>query len=86
MPGTGNKAVAAESLEGLACADAARGEAEHAARLFGAAETLRRMVGYRRQPTEKARREPYLTAVRSRLDEAVVGRAALLKGGRCPSK
>jgi DNA-binding CsgD family transcriptional regulator len=28
------------------------------------------MVGYRLQPTEKALREPYLTAVRSRLDEA----------------
>jgi tetratricopeptide (TPR) repeat protein len=48
----GDKLIAAESLEGLACS-AARGE-ERAARLFGAAETLREAVGYNQAPRESA--------------------------------
>ena len=61
--------VASESLDGLACVTGARGEAERAARLFGAAETLREAVGYQQAPREFALREPYLLAARSRLDE-----------------
>ena len=50
----GDKLIAAESLEGLACS-AARGEEERAARLFGAAETLREAVGYNQAPRERER-------------------------------
>jgi hypothetical protein len=49
----GDKLIAAESLEGLACS-AARGEEERAARLFGAAETLREAVAYNQAPRESA--------------------------------
>ena len=41
----GDKLVAAEALEGLACSASARGEAERVARLFGAAEAQREAVG-----------------------------------------
>ncbi len=66
----GDQLVASESMEGLACAAWARGEAERAARMFGAAQTLRETIGYEHAPREQALREPFLTAVRSRLDEA----------------
>lgn len=75
----GDKLIAAESLEGLACAAGARGEAERSARLFGAARTLREAVGYFHTPIERALREPYLVVVRSRLDE-VVWQAAFAEG------
>jgi DNA-binding CsgD family transcriptional regulator/tetratricopeptide (TPR) repeat protein len=65
----GNKWVASDSLEGLACISAAEGTSERAARLFGATETLREAVGYQYIPEEDAWREPYLAAARSRLDE-----------------
>jgi predicted ATPase len=70
----GDKLVAAESLEGLACS-AATGEEERVARLFGAAETLRESVGYRQAPRERALRQPFLDAARSRLEEATWGAA-----------
>jgi ATP/maltotriose-dependent transcriptional regulator MalT len=66
----GVRVIAAESLEGLACAAGSRGEAERAMRLFGAAEALREAVGYWQEHRERALREPYLTAARSRMDEA----------------
>ena len=66
----GDKLIGSESLEGLACAAGAKGEAERAARLFGAAEALREAVGYQQAPRERALREPYLAAARSRVDEA----------------
>jgi predicted ATPase/DNA-binding SARP family transcriptional activator/DNA-binding CsgD family transcriptional regulator len=66
----GVKAITAESIEGLACAAGARGEAERAARLFGAAWALHEALGYQQTPRERALREPYLAAARSRLDEA----------------
>jgi len=66
----GDEIIAAESLEGLACFAGARGEAERAARLFGAAEALREAVGYQQTPRERALREPYLAATRSRLKGA----------------
>jgi DNA-binding CsgD family transcriptional regulator len=65
----GDKMIASESLEGLACVAETRGEAELAARLFGAAEALREAVGYQHMPEEDALREPYLAAASSRLDE-----------------
>jgi tetratricopeptide (TPR) repeat protein len=66
----GAKLVATENLEGLACEACASGEPGRAARLFGAARVLQEAVGYPRSPKERALREPYLTAVRSQLDEA----------------
>jgi hypothetical protein len=67
----GDKLIALESLEGLACAFGARGEAERVARLFGAADTLREVVDSHQSSAERALREPYLVAARSQLDEAV---------------
>jgi hypothetical protein len=66
----GNKIIVSESLEGLACAAEIRGEAEWAARLFGAAEALRETLGIFHLPSELALREPYVSAAHSRLDEA----------------
>lgn len=57
----GSKRIASESLEGLACAAVAKGEATHAARLFGAARALRETVGYQNPPERHALRVPYLT-------------------------
>jgi predicted ATPase/DNA-binding CsgD family transcriptional regulator len=65
----GNKLMATESLEGLACAVGAKGEAERAAKLFGAAQALREAVGYPQPPSQRAVQEPYLVAARSRLEE-----------------
>ena len=72
---SGDKASAAESLEGLACAAGARGESEWPARLFGAAETARDQ----QSPAQRALREPYLVAARSRLD-ATAWEAAFAEG------
>jgi predicted ATPase/DNA-binding SARP family transcriptional activator/DNA-binding CsgD family transcriptional regulator len=66
----GDKLVAVESLEGLACADGARAYDERAARLFGAARGLRDELGYEQSPRASALREPYLTAARSLRDGA----------------
>ncbi len=74
----GDKLIAAESLEGLACS-AARGEEGRAARLSGAAGALREAVGYHQAPRERALREPFLGAASSRLEEAKWG-AALAEG------
>ncbi len=66
----GNKLIATESLEGLACAVGTKGETERAAKLFGAAQGLREAVGYQKSLSERAVQEPYLVASRSRLEEA----------------
>ena len=67
----GDKLVAVESLEGLACIVGARVQAERAARLFGAARGLRKALGYEQAPRARALREPYLAAARSRMNDAV---------------
>ena len=54
----GNKLIATESLEGLACAVGTKGEAERAAKLFGAAQALREAVGYPQPPGEVRCRSP----------------------------
>jgi hypothetical protein len=46
-----------------------RGEAERAARLFGACEALDEVMGAPPEPGVRSLREPYLTATRSQLDE-----------------
>jgi predicted ATPase/DNA-binding CsgD family transcriptional regulator len=66
----GDKVSTSESLGALACVAQARGEAGRAARLFGAAEVLREVIGYEQEPGDGVLQEPYLTAARSRLDEA----------------
>jgi DNA-binding NarL/FixJ family response regulator len=60
----GDKIVASESLEGLACIAGAEGEALRAARLFGAAEALREAVASQHTPEEDALRQPYLATAR----------------------
>jgi predicted ATPase/class 3 adenylate cyclase len=66
----GDKLIASESLEGLACTAGAQGKAERSAILFGAAEGLREAEGYKQAPRDHSLREPYLTAARSLVDEA----------------
>ena len=67
---TGDKLGAPETLEGLACVAEARGDNVRAARLFGASEALREVIGAPPEPGERALQEPYLVAARSNLDEA----------------
>jgi DNA-binding CsgD family transcriptional regulator len=66
----GDKGTLLMSLEGLACVAGAEGEAERAARLFGAAESLQEALDYRLVPQERALLEPYRSSVRSRLGVA----------------
>jgi non-specific serine/threonine protein kinase len=66
----GDKLIGSESIEGLACSAAARGEAERAAKLFGAAEALREAAGYQQASRDRSLREPFLAAARSRVDGA----------------
>jgi len=66
----GDKLIASECLEGLACTAGAKGEAERSAMLFGAATGLREAEGYQQAPRDHSLREPYLTAARSLVDEA----------------
>jgi tetratricopeptide (TPR) repeat protein len=61
----GNKLVAAESLQGLACVAGKRGNTERSARLFGAADSLFRERNIVHLPVEQELREPYLTDARS---------------------
>jgi len=56
-------------LEGLACDAGAKGEAERAARLFGAAEALREAIGVPLEPAMRTLEEPYLIEARSQLEE-----------------
>jgi hypothetical protein len=58
----GDKLVAAESLQGLACVAGKRGEMERSARLFAAADALFRARNISHLPAEWALREPYLKA------------------------
>ena len=66
----GDREIASESLEGLACGAVTKGDPEGAVRLFGAAEELREAVGYQQVPEEIALRELFLQAARFRLAEA----------------
>src|SRR5215203_3827488 len=66
----GAKSTVAESLEGMACVAAAKGQTARSARLFGAARTLQNATVYQQALEERALREPYLTAARAQLDEA----------------
>ena len=60
----GNKLVAAENLEGLACAAAVWGEDQRSALLFGAADALFKALNVPHLPAEQALRDPYLKIAR----------------------
>ena len=64
-----------ELLEGLACTAGAKGEAQKAARLFGAAEALRETMGVGPWAALRTLEERYLVGARSRLEEGAWRRA-----------
>ncbi len=64
-----NKAALAWMLEGLAAATAAVGDAARAARLLGAARTLRTAVGAPVSPAQRAEYEAEVAAVRATLGD-----------------
>ena len=66
----GDRLIASESIEGFACAAGAGGAAERAARLFGAAESLREAAGNQQATRAHSLREPYLAAARALVSEA----------------
>jgi len=66
----GSKVNFAESLETLAEMAAALEDFPRAARLWGAANTLREVTGSPWLPLERRLHEPYLAAARSGMDEA----------------
>jgi len=57
-------------LEGLACDAGAKGEAERAARLFGAAQALREATGFPLEAAMRSLEEPYFVGARSQLEES----------------
>jgi tetratricopeptide (TPR) repeat protein len=66
----GDKLTAPNTLEALASAAAAQGEAERTARLYGVVEKLNEVMGTPQDAGEDALTGPYLAAARSQLDEA----------------
>ena len=66
----GDKLMAPNTLEALASAAAAQGEAERTARLYGVVEKLNEVMGIPQDAGEDALTQPYLAAARSQLDEA----------------
>ena len=71
----GNKHGLAECLEGLAGVAVAQRQLERAARLLGAAETLRQATGAPLSPGERARYDRDMSAVRAGLGEAAFAAA-----------
>jgi hypothetical protein len=65
----GGKIVISTSLDGLAALDVERGDSQRAARLAGAAEELRQVIGFKREPAEARFRDAYLTKLRRTLSE-----------------
>jgi predicted ATPase/DNA-binding SARP family transcriptional activator len=65
----------AECLMGLAGVAGAQGDREQAARLFGAAEALREVVGATLWPANRLEYERNLTNLRAQLDEALFAQA-----------
>ncbi|HJZ46181.1 MAG TPA: tetratricopeptide repeat protein, partial [Roseiflexaceae bacterium] len=63
------------ALEGLAAVMAAQGHVERAARLFGAAETLREVMGVPVHPVERANYKRDVAATQAQLDEAAFAAA-----------
>jgi tetratricopeptide (TPR) repeat protein len=71
----GNKHGLAECLEGLAGVAVAQQHLEHAARLLGAAQTLREASGAPLSPRERVRYDRNMSAVRAGLGEAAFASA-----------
>ncbi len=65
----GLKPLVISGLEGIACVAGAKGEAERAAQLWGAAEALREAKGIPRDPDWLAEADARISAVRSGLGE-----------------
>jgi non-specific serine/threonine protein kinase len=70
-----DKRCPALCVEGLACVASGRGQAERAARLFGAAEVLREAIGVALLPAERADHERAVAAARAGVDEAAFAMA-----------
>jgi predicted ATPase/DNA-binding CsgD family transcriptional regulator len=64
-----------ECLEGLAQVASARGQYEHAARLFGAAEAQREIVGQRYEPADQASHEQWVAPARAALGDTTFSAA-----------
>lgn len=71
----GHKRGIARALEGSACLAAARGQAERALKLAGAAEQLRRLIGSPLQQADQLKLDRNLSAAWESLDEAGAKRA-----------
>jgi len=65
----GGKIVISHALDGLAAMSVERGDPQRAACLAGAAEELREVIGFKREPAETRFRDAYLTKLRQTLSE-----------------
>ncbi len=65
----GNKTMISCALDGFAALEATRANSEQSAKLGGAAETLRELIGYNIEPAEEIFRNEYLLKVRAALGE-----------------
>jgi hypothetical protein len=65
----GGKIVISHALDGLAALAAERGDSQCAAQLAGAAEELRGLIGFKREPAETRFRDAYLTKLQQKLSE-----------------
>ena len=79
----GDKVGIAYGLEGLAGVAAGQGEVARAARLWGAAEALRRVLGAPLPPTEGAKFAPMVVAAQAQVDP-VTWAAAWAEGRAMP--
>ena len=71
----GQKVTISCSLDGFAALDTLAGRYEHAARLAGAAESIRESIGYKIEPAESRFREAYLVVLRTKIGPASYERA-----------
>ncbi len=73
--GLANRITISFSLDGFAAIAVGNGDFERAARLSGAAESLRDLIGYKIEPAERRFRDTYVTRIKQQLseDEVIVG-------------
>ncbi|MGH2523025.1 MAG: hypothetical protein ACRDH2_11030 [Anaerolineales bacterium] len=67
----GHRAAVAHELECIACIAGAQGQNERAARLLGAAEALRELIGSPMTPLERVEYDQAVSTVRASMDEAL---------------
>ncbi len=65
--GLNNRITVSFSLDGFAAVATSFGDTQRAARLSGAAENLRDLIGYKIEPAERRFRETYLTRLRDQM-------------------